>query len=43
LLIGQAPIAPSADEQRAFEQVKLARAKHLGNAIAMTTRPQTLY
>jgi pimeloyl-ACP methyl ester carboxylesterase len=33
----------SADERRAFQQVKLARAKHLSYAIAMATRPQTPY
>jgi pimeloyl-ACP methyl ester carboxylesterase len=43
LLLGQAPSGLSADEQRAFDQVKLARAKHLSYAIAMATRPQTLY
>jgi pimeloyl-ACP methyl ester carboxylesterase len=43
LLLGMAPSGLAADEQRAFDQINLARAKHLSYAIAMATRPQTLY
>jgi pimeloyl-ACP methyl ester carboxylesterase len=33
----------SADEKRAYQQLKDLRTKHLGYAILMATRPQTLY
>jgi pimeloyl-ACP methyl ester carboxylesterase len=40
---GEAPSGLSADEQRAFDQVKDFRAKHFAYAAMMATRPQTLY
>jgi pimeloyl-ACP methyl ester carboxylesterase len=40
---GEAPSDLSADEQRAFDQVKDFRAKHFAYAAMMATRPQTLY
>jgi pimeloyl-ACP methyl ester carboxylesterase len=40
---GEAPSGLSADEQRAFDQVKDLRAKHFAYAAMMATRPQTLY
>jgi len=43
LLTGDTPPALSADEKRAFDQVKEFRAKHFAYAIEMSTRPQTLY
>jgi pimeloyl-ACP methyl ester carboxylesterase len=38
-----APPDLSVEERQAYDQVKVARAKHLSYAIAMATRPQTLY
>ncbi|MCG2629863.1 epoxide hydrolase 1 [Bradyrhizobium sp. WYCCWR 13023] len=40
---GEMPSGLSADEQRAFDQVKDFRAKHFAYAAMMATRPQTLY
>jgi len=40
---GAAPAGLSADEQRAFDQVKDFRAGHFAYASMMATRPQTLY
>jgi len=43
LLTGVAPSGLSADEQRAYDQVKAFRATHFAYAAMMSTRPQTLY
>jgi pimeloyl-ACP methyl ester carboxylesterase len=43
LLTGDAPPGLSADEKRAFDQVKAFRATHFAYASMMATRPQTLY
>jgi len=40
---GQAPAGLSAEEAHAFDQVRDFFGKHIGYAIEMTTRPQTLY
>lgn len=40
---GETPSGLSADEQRAFDQVKDFRAGHFAYASMMATRPQTLY
>ncbi|UWU92900.1 epoxide hydrolase family protein [Bradyrhizobium sp. CB1015] len=40
---GEMPPGLSADEQRAFDQVKDFRAQHFAYAAMMATRPQTLY
>jgi hypothetical protein len=40
---GPAPAGLSADEVRAFGQLQDFFSKHVGYAIEMTTRPQTLY
>jgi pimeloyl-ACP methyl ester carboxylesterase len=40
---GNAPAGLSADERHAFEQLKDFFGKHLGYAVEMTNRPQTLY
>ena len=37
------PSSLSADERRAYEQIRDFRAKHFAYALMMTTRPQTLY
>lgn len=37
------PSSLSADEKRAYEQIKSFRTKHFAYAIMMATRPQTLY
>jgi pimeloyl-ACP methyl ester carboxylesterase len=40
---GDPPAGLSADENRAFQQLKDFRAKHFAYGLMMTTRPQTLY
>ena len=40
---GKSPVALSADELQAFNQLSDFYAKHLGYAVEMTNRPQTLY
>ncbi|HTD33036.1 MAG TPA: epoxide hydrolase [Candidatus Elarobacter sp.] len=40
---GQAPAGLSAEEAHAFDQLRDFFGKHIGYAIEMTTRPQTLY
>ena len=39
----KSPVALSGDEQQAFEQLSDFYAKHLGYAVEMSNRPQTLY
>ena len=39
----KSPVPLSADEQQAFEQLSDFYAKHLGYAVEMSNRPQTLY